>query len=113
MDIQNEKMADYPFLSDMVSDPYFPPALVEKGQAILQDLCRTLEASPPENLDELYALTHAATDRFNDLQAEFEDNDSEIETAAREAIANDFAFIAQAYGFEEAEVEDLIATRDW
>ena len=113
MALQNEKMADYAFLSDMYNDPYFPDALVKKGEDILVALCQTIETDPPENLDELYALTHAATDQFNELQDEFADNDSEIETAAREAIASDFAFIAQAYGFEEAEVEDLIATRDW
>jgi hypothetical protein len=38
---------------------------------------------------------------------------SEIETAAREAIAHDFDVIAGAYGFADADIEELIATRDW
>jgi len=46
------------------------------------------------------------------LQEEFYENDSEIETAARECIAMDFEFIAKSYGFE-ADSEELIATRDW
>ena len=51
-------------------------------------------------------------DKFNDLQEDFEEADSEIETGAREAIAEDFAFVAKAYGFE-ADREELIATREW
>ena len=39
--------------------------------------------------------------------------DSELETAARQSIGEEFAFIASAYGFEDADVEELIATRDW
>ena len=60
----------------------------------------------------LYALTHAATEEFNALAEEFEENDSELETAAREAIAEDFEWIAKAYGFD-ADIEELIAPRDW
>ncbi|MBS2026378.1 MAG: hypothetical protein JST54_00620 [Deltaproteobacteria bacterium] len=36
---------------------------------------------------ELYALTYAATNQFNDSQEAFDQAESEIETAAREAIA--------------------------
>ena len=60
----------------------------------------------------LYVLSDAATEEFNQLAEEFGENDSEIETAAREAIAEDFGVIAKAYGFD-ADVEELIAPRDW
>ena len=50
---------------------------------------------------------------FNDLQEEFLEQDCEIETVAREAIAEDFLAIAKSYGFSDAEVEELIANRDW
>jgi hypothetical protein len=43
----------------------------------------------------------------------FYENDSEIETVARDCIGMDFEFIANAYGFENVDVEELIATRDW
>ncbi|MPN01681.1 hypothetical protein SDC9_148892 [bioreactor metagenome] len=36
-----------------------------------------------------------------------------METAARECIAADFEAIAKAYGFEDADVEELIALREW
>jgi len=32
---------------------------------------------------------------------------------AREEIAEDFWFVANAYGFADADVEELIAARDW
>ena len=61
----------------------------------------------------LYALTEVATEEFNALQADFEAADSDIETVAREEIAEDFWFVANAYGFGDADVERLIAVRDW
>jgi len=96
----------------MYDDSYFPTRLVDKGKAILLRLCEAIEADKPTDLDALYALTHAATEEFNELQEEFDDSGSEIETAARECIAGDFAFIANAYGFD-ADIEELIAPREW
>ncbi len=112
-DLSNKLVRDYSFLKDMYEDEYFPNKVVDKGKAILIDLCFQIEELRPQNLDALYELTHAATDKFNNLQDEFEDNDSEIETVARDCIGADFEFIATAYGFEDADVEELIATRDW
>lgn len=57
-------------------------------------------------------MTHSATDKLNDLQDEFFENNSEIETGARECLGADFEFISKAYGFD-ADIEELIATRDW
>jgi hypothetical protein len=111
-DIKNEKLIAYHFLEEMSQDSYFPKKLVNKGKAILIELCLQIEQEKPQNLEALYKLTHAATDKFNALSEEFDENDSEIETAARECIAMDFEFIAKAFNFE-ADVEELIATRDW
>jgi hypothetical protein len=111
-DLKNESVRSYSFLESMYKDSYFPDKLVDKGKAILVSLCFKIEKEQPKSLDELYELTHAATDKFNDLQEDFEEADSEIETGAREAIAEDFAFVARAYGFE-ADIEELIATREW
>ncbi|MEM7037656.1 MAG: DUF5713 family protein [Bacteroidota bacterium] len=113
MNLQNETVRDRRFLDSMFDDPYFPNPIVEKGVHILRNLCAKIESEKPGNLDALYKLTHAATDEFNDLQEEFEENGSEFETGAREAIAEEFEVIAQAYGFENADLEELIATRDW
>jgi len=111
--LKNEKIRNHEFLKEMYDDSYFPDFLVDKGQDILLDLCFQIEQSQVSSLEELYKLTHCATEKFNELQAEFEDNDSEIETAARECIAMDFEFIASSYGFTDADTEELISSRDW
>ncbi len=81
-------------------------------KAILLDLRAEIESKSPQSLEALYVLTHAATERFNALSTEFDENDSEIETVARDSIGGDFKFIADAYGFD-ADVEELIAPREW
>ncbi|MGV9245553.1 DUF5713 family protein [Streptomyces sp. NPDC003710] len=86
---------------------------VDRGKGILVRLCERIEAEGPSDLTALYVLTQAATDEFDLLQTEFEAAGSEIETVAREENAEDFWFIATAYGFMDADTEKLIATRDW
>ncbi|MFD3700043.1 DUF5713 family protein [Streptomyces sp. NPDC058646] len=80
---------------------------------MLLRLCERIEAEQPPNLEALYALTQAATEEFNLLEAEFEAAGSEIETVAREWIAEEFWLVASAYGFTDADAEELIAGRDW
>lgn len=107
------EMRTYPFLADMYADSYFPKRLVDRGKEILVALCFEIEKQSPSDLDALYALTHAATERFNELQEAFFEAESELETAAREAICVDFGAIAKAYGFADADLEELTAPRDF
>ncbi|MEV6209562.1 DUF5713 family protein [Kitasatospora sp. NPDC051914] len=113
MPITNDQVAQRRFLRALYADAYYPDAVVDRGCDILLRLCERIEAERPSDLASLYALTAAATEEFNVLQEAFEAADSEIETVAREEIAEDFAFIADAYGFQDADVEELIAGRDW
>ena len=113
MSLKNEAVAAHPFLQEMFEDDYFPAELVEEGKQILLELCAHIEATKPASLEALYALTHPATEAFNALDEKFQDAGSEIETAARDCIGMEFAFIASAYGFADADVEALIAPRDW
>jgi Family of unknown function (DUF5713) len=113
MSLTNATMKNYKFLKEMYEDSYFPPNLVKKGEEILVELCLEIEKRTPQNLKELYKLTHAATDKFNELAEEFDEADSEIETVARDCIGEDFANIAKAYDFADADMEHLITTRDW
>jgi len=111
--VSNPKIVDHRFLGCMYDDPYFPVYLVDRGKNILLGLCERIEVDRPEGLAALYSLTHAATDEFNDLADAFVESDSEIETDARECIAADFQFIAESYGFIDADVEALISNRSW
>jgi hypothetical protein len=97
----------------MYSDGYFPSLLVDKVRDVLLDACREIESRKPAKHEELYAITCRATEKINDLQGEFEENDSEIETAARDDIAVTFGYIAGVYGFPDADLEELVATRNW
>jgi hypothetical protein len=57
------------------------------------------------------ALTHAATQERNQLGEAFLEYDSEVETAAREASAADFAFVLAIYD-NNIDIEDVIAPRE-
>jgi hypothetical protein len=113
MPVTNQRIAGHAFLRHLYADTYYPDHVLDKGRAILLRLCERIEAGQPSDVTALYTLTHAATEEFNDLEAEFEAAGSEIETVAREEIAEDFWFVASAYGFEDADVEELIAPREW
>nr|WP_095878463.1 DUF5713 family protein [Streptomyces sp. TLI_235] len=113
MPITERRVAEYAFLRQLYRDSYYPDHVVDLGRATLLRLCERIEAERPADLPALYALSRAATDEFNVLADEFHAAGSEIETVARQAIAEDFWFVASAYGFSDADVEELIATRDW
>ena len=113
MGISNKKIAEHKWLKDMRQDEYFPNFLIDKLEAIMLEVCYKIEDKEPNDLSALYKLTNEAVEVINDLQQDFADNDSEIETVARDSIGMDFYFIAQSYGFDNADVEDLIANRDW
>jgi hypothetical protein len=109
MNISNERVAAHPFLDALYRDGWYPDRSVDRGKEILLRLCARIEAERPVDLAALYVLTQAATEEFNDLQ----DDDFDIETVAREEIAENVRFVAGAYGFADADVEELVATRDW
>ncbi|GLF93087.1 DUF5713 family protein [Streptomyces yaizuensis] len=114
MALSNQRVARHTFLGALYADPYFPDHVLDRGTAILRGLCERIEAERPRDHAALCALTREATEEFNRLEAAaFEAADSEIETVAREEIAEAFWFVAVAYGFPDADVEDLIAARDW
>ncbi|MEU9860743.1 DUF5713 family protein [Streptomyces sp. NPDC047971] len=113
MSITNQQVTEYAFLRALYEDGYYPDSVVDKGKAILQRLCERIEAEQPADLTALYALTEAATEEFNALEADFLEAGSEIETVAREEIAENFWFVAHAYGFADADMEELVAAREW
>jgi hypothetical protein len=111
--VTNQKVLQHRFLAGMYDDGYFPDHLVDKGTAILLRLCERIEADRPADVEAPYTLTHAATEEFNALEAEFDAAGSEIETVARDVIGEAFWFVATAYCFDDADIEELTGTRDW
>jgi len=113
MSITNPEILNYSFLQGMYKDGYFPDFLVDKIKSILIDACQQIEEKKPSTENELFLITHLAVEKINDLEEEFEENNSELETEAREVMGADFDFIVKTYGFKDVDIEDVIAPREW
>lgn len=111
--LKNEAFEGYEFVKSMWDNSYYPVHLVDAVHNDLYKLCYEIERVQPNDLKALYKLTHAATDKINQLQIDFLSEGSQIDTFARECIAAEFVFIAASYGFRDADPEKLIATREW
>lgn len=103
--------ADYVLLEDMYGDGYFPDFLVDKVKALVQDVIDLLETGE-KDLEVIQNKFDDMTLAINDLQDEFEDNDSEIETVARDSIGETVDYILKWFDID-IDVEDAIAERDW
>lgn len=103
--------ANYKLLEDMYQDEVFPDFLVDKVKDLVQDVIAFLETGET-NIKKIQNKFDDMTLAINDLQEEFEDNDSEIETGARESIGETVEYILKWFGID-MDVEDAIGERDW
>ncbi len=113
MELQNEVLRERSMLADMYEDPFFPNPLVDKLKAIIHDMAATIEAQKPKEEEDLLAITAAAIEQINDLEDEFHENESELETGAREAIGEEFSIILEELGYEDIDLEEAMEPRDW
>lgn len=103
--------SNYQLLDEMYEDEYFPDFLVDKVKNELQKVIDLLEngetdtEAVQEKLDEVICA-------INDLQDEFDENDSEIETVARDCIGETVAYILEWFGIP-IDIEEAIRERDW
>ncbi|MCI8813699.1 MAG: hypothetical protein HFH61_00345 [Lachnospiraceae bacterium] len=103
--------ADYRMLADMYDDGLFPNFLVDKVKTLIQEAIDLLE-SGERDLENIQSKFDQITLAINDLQDEFEENDSEIETVARDSIGETVAYILNWFDID-IDVEDAIQERDW
>ena len=102
---------NYKLMDEMYRDEYFPDFLVDKVKDELQKVIALLESDETdaeviqEKLDEVIIA-------INDLQEEFDENDSEIETVARDCIGETVGYILEWFGIP-IDVEEAIRERDW
>ena len=102
---------NYKLLDEMYQDEYYPDFLVDKVKVELQKVINLLESGETdteiiqEKLDE-------AVCAINDLQDEFDENDSEIETVARDCIGVTVGYILEWFGVA-IDMEEAIRERDW
>ena len=102
---------NYNLLDEMYQDEYYPNFLVDKVKDELQKVIDLLESGETntetvqEKLDEVVCA-------INDLQEEFDENDSEIETVARDCIGVTVEYILEWFGIP-IDIEEAIRERDW
>jgi len=101
----------YVLLRGMVNDGYFPDFLVEKVKALMIPVIRLLEAGETD-VDVIQGKLDEMTLSINDLQEEFEENDSELETAARDSIAETIEYILNWFDIP-IDSETALGERDW
>ena len=102
---------NYQMLAEMYQDDYYPAFLVDKISALLRKVVALLE-NDETDLKVIQSALDEAGEGINDLQAEFEENDSEIETVARDTIGETVAYILEWFDID-IDIEDAIGARDW
>ena len=102
---------NYQMLAEMYQDDYYPDFLVDKISALLRKVIALLE-NDETDLKVIQSALDEAVEGINDLQAEFDENDSEIETVARDTIAETVAYILEWFDIN-IDIEDAIGARDW
>ena len=103
--------ADYQPLYEMYDDEYFPDFLVDKIKAEL-DKVETVLAGGEKNTAAIQQHFDTMTRAINDLEAEFDANDSEIETVARESIGEAVDYLLQKYRIA-IDLEEALREREW
>ena len=102
---------DFEYLKDMYEDGYFPNFLVDKVKKLIKSTVSFIEESN-HSKEEIQASFDKMTLGINELSEEFEENDSEIGTGARESIGDTVDKILNYFNIE-IDVEEAIREREW
>lgn len=102
---------NYVLLKEMVDDDYYPEFLVDKLKALILPVIKLLENGETD-IDTIQSKLDEMTLAINDLQEEFWDNDSEIETVARDSIGVTIGYILEWFHID-IDMETAIRERDW
>ncbi len=101
----------YVLLEEMATDSYYPPFLVEKVREQIRPVIQLLESGERSH-NRIQDALDRMTQGINHLEAEFEENDSEIETVARDSIAVTVDYILHWFGID-IDTETALRERDW
>ena len=102
---------NYTLLEEMIHDDYYPEFLVDKIKEQIGSVIRLLEQGETDK-DVVQSKLDEMTVAINDLEEEFEEHDSEIETVARESIAETVEYILKWFDID-IDTETAIRERDW
>lgn len=104
-------MKEENYLEEMYSDPYFPNFLVDKVKVSLKKIESILEKGETD-LNVIQGICDSSVIEINDLEAEFNEQDSELETVARDSIAVTVEDLFIHYGIE-LDIEEALREREW
>ncbi|MBF0715936.1 DUF5713 family protein [Gemelliphila palaticanis] len=102
---------NYKLLEEMYEDSYFPNFLVDKVKNEIQKVITLLENGETD-LDTIQDKLDEIVVEINDLQDEFYENESEIETVARDSIGTTIEYILNWFDIN-IDIEEAIRERDW
>ena len=102
---------DYKLLDEMYQDDYYPAFLVDRVKDELQKVIDLLESGETDT-EVIQETLDEAVCGINDLQEEVDENDSEIETVARDCIGVTVAYILEWFNIP-IDTEEAIRERDW
>lgn len=102
---------NYKLLDEMYQDEYYPKFLVDKVKDELLKVICILE-NGERDTETIQAKLDEVVCAINDLQEEFDENDSEIETVARDSIGVTVEYILKWFGID-IDAEEAIRERDW
>ena len=102
---------NYELLAEMYRDEYFPSFLVDKVKELIQNVIDFLETGERDT-EKVQGKFDEMTLAINALEEEFEENDSELETGARESIGETVQYILKWFDLD-FDVEDAIREREW
>ena len=102
---------NYKLLDEMYQDEYYPDFLVDKVKEELQKVIHLLESGETD-IEAVQETLDEAVCGINDLQEEFDEHDSEIETVARDCIGVTVAYILEWFDIP-IDIEEAIRERDW
>lgn len=103
--------ANYELLAEMYRDEYFPDFLVDKVKELIQNVIDFLETGE-RDIEKVQRKFDEMTLAINALEEEFEENDSELETVARDSIGVTVMYILKWFDLD-LDVEDAIQEREW
>ncbi|MGB8194766.1 MAG: DUF5713 family protein [Chitinophagaceae bacterium] len=110
--MNSNKLPDnFEYLKEMYEDGYFPTHLVDKIKASIKEVVSFIEEGG-RSIEEIQTAFDKMTHEINDLQDEFVENGSEIETAARESIGATVDNILKHFEID-IDTEEAIRERDW
>ena len=102
---------NYKLLDEMYQDNYYPAFLVDKVKDEIQKVIDLLESGETDT-DVIQKKLDEVVLAINDLQDEFDENDSEIETVARDCIGETISYILEWFDIP-IDPEEAIRERDW